>query len=65
MNSVAMVWIAHVHRGFKFVDFPDNHTAAMAREHLIRLELDGKKLKAEYATPSRDKINRSMSSKFE
>jgi hypothetical protein len=38
--------------------------AAQAREHLLHMDLGGKKLKVEYATPSRDTINRNISAEL-
>ncbi|KAJ2960261.1 hypothetical protein NQZ79_g4441 [Umbelopsis isabellina] len=48
-------------KGSAFIDFPDNTTATRAREHLLHMDFNGKKLKVEYATPSRDTINRNIS----
>ncbi|CAO3689542.1 unnamed protein product [Umbelopsis ramanniana] len=51
MSSLSM-------RGSAFVDFPGNEAAAAARERLMAIDFNGKKVRVEYATPSRDRISR-------
>ncbi|KAI9289967.1 hypothetical protein BC943DRAFT_313010 [Umbelopsis sp. AD052] len=54
MSSLSM-------RGSAFVDFPGNEAAAAARERLMTIDFNGKKLRVEYATPSRDRISSHIS----